>query len=129
MQFFLPMNPPRTTKQTQRMGKAGGKLIFYDTPELRAAEQKLIAAFAQHSPPEPLTGPVRLVVKWIWHSKDKHRHGQYKPTRPDTDNLQKLLKDVMGKVGFYHDDAQVASEIAEKFWGAQPGIFVQVEQL
>ena len=46
------------------------------------------------------------------------------------DNLQKLLKDVMTECHFWMDDAQVASEIAEKFWvHTAPGIYVEVQTL
>ncbi len=47
--------------------------------------------------------------------------------KPDTDNLQKLLKDVMTAVGFWQDDAQVASEIVEKFWAEIPGIYIRAK--
>ncbi len=50
-------------------------------------------------------------------------------SKPDTDNLQKLLKDCMTAVGFWKDDAQVASEICEKFWAEVPGIYVCAEEL
>lgn len=122
MQFFLPMHPPRTTAQTQ--GRRA-----YKPAALREAEAKLAAALAPHRPEVPFTVPVRLVVKWIWYSKDKRLWGAYKATRPDTDNLQKLLKDVMQRAGYFKDDALVASEVIEKFWGDQPGIFIKVEPL
>ena len=35
----------------------------------------------------------------------------------------------MTRLRFWRDDAQVASEIAEKFWSDVPGIFVRVEML
>ena len=57
------------------------------------------------------------------------RNGQYKTTKPDIDNLQKLLKDCMTDLGYWKDDAQVASEIAEKFWSDVVGIYVLVEEL
>ena len=54
---------------------------------------------------------------------------EYRTTKPDTDNLQKLLKDCMTDVGFWKDDAQVASEICEKFWAEIPGIWIRVEEI
>jgi Holliday junction resolvase RusA-like endonuclease len=122
MQFFLPMHPPRTTAQTQ--GRRA-----YKPAALKDAEAKLAAALAQHRPEAPFTVPVRLVVKWIWHTDKPARDGTYKATRPDTDNLQKLLKDVMQRAGYFKDDALVASEVVEKFWGETPGIFIRVEPL
>ena len=44
-------------------------------------------------------------------------------------NLNKLLKDCMTDVGFWKDDAQVASEICEKFWAEVPGIYVCAEEI
>lgn len=35
----------------------------------------------------------------------------------------------MTAAGFWKDDAQVASEICEKFWAEVPGIYVCVEEL
>ncbi|MCK3937262.1 RusA family crossover junction endodeoxyribonuclease, partial [Streptococcus suis] len=73
--------------------------------------------------------PIRLTVKWLFPRTKKSQHGQYKTTKPDTDNLQKLLKDCMTAVGFWEDDAQVASEVVEKFWSDQVGIYIKVEVL
>ena len=35
----------------------------------------------------------------------------------------------MTNVGFWRDDAQVASEIVEKFWAELPGIYIRAEEL
>jgi Holliday junction resolvase RusA-like endonuclease len=122
MQFFLPMHPPRTTAQTQ--GRRA-----YKPAALKDAEAKLAAALAQHRPETPYTVPVRQITKWIWYTEDESKWGEYKGTAPDEDNLQKLLKDVMQKQGFYKNDALVASAVTEKFWGETPGIFIRVEPL
>lgn len=46
-----------------------------------------------------------------------------------TDNLQKLLKDVMTDLGFWKDDALVVSEHVEKFWAKVPGIYVCMDEI
>ena len=51
------------------------------------------------------------------------------PAKPDTDNLEKALKDEMTRLHFWADDAQVCSEIVEKFWSDPCGVFVRVEEL
>ena len=76
-----------------------------------------------------MEGAVRLMSKWCFPRNGNHHNGEYRITRPDTDNLNKLLKDCMTAVGFWRDDAQVASEICEKFWAHVPGIYVRVEEL
>ena len=55
--------------------------------------------------------------------------GQWKITPPDTDNLIKLFKDCMTRTGWWLDDAQVCSEITEKFYADRPGIYVRVERI
>lgn len=67
-------------------------------------------------------------TKWCF-PRGKHLDGTYRLSKPDTDNLQKLLKDCMTKVGFWDDDALVASEIVEKFWAEVPGIYVRIDRL
>ena len=49
--------------------------------------------------------------------------------KPDTDNLVKLLKDCMTKVGFWKDDAQVTRDIVEKFWADIPGIYIRIKEM
>ena len=128
IEFFLPMVPPTVTAQEHKVTVVNGKPRFYDPPELKVARSKLTGALAYHRPDTPLSGPLRLVVKWCFPAS-RHLDGQYKDTRPDTDNLQKLLKDCMTTCGYWRDDAQVASEISEKFWATVPGIYIKVEEL
>ena len=128
MQFFLPMIPPTATHQQKGIRVQNGKPVVYEKERVTVARAKLAAHLTAHRPPEPLTGPLRLVVKWCFPA-GKHPDGTYKPTRPDTDKLNKLLQDVMTDLHFWKDDAQVASEIIEKFWAEVPGIWIRVEQL
>jgi Holliday junction resolvase RusA-like endonuclease len=128
IQFFIPMIPPTTTGQMRKIAIVAGKPRLYDPPAVAAARAKLLAALAPHRPPQPFTGPVQLVTKWCF-PRGLHPDGAWRATRPDTDNLQKLLKDSMTAAGFWVDDAQVCSEIAEKFWAEVPGIFIRVAPL
>ncbi len=133
MQFFLPMIPPTATHQNKQLHaylKDGRpRAVLHDSAGLRAARAKLHAHLAPHRPAAPLKGPVRLAVKWLFPLAGGHADGEWKTTRPDTDNLQKALKDTMTALGFWADDAQVASELCEKFWAAAPGIWVYLEAL
>ena len=129
LQFFLPMIPPTCTHQDKQVSVVNGKPVFYDPPQIKAARSKLTAMLAKHRPERPIKGKgVRLIVKWLF-PKGRHQDGEYRITKPDTDNLQKLLKDCMTEGGFWKDDAQVCSEISEKFWAAIPGIWIRVEEI
>lgn len=129
LQFFMPMIPPTTTFQDKELAVVKGKTLLHDSPQLHAVKAKLRGHLFKYVPPEPITGPVRIVVKWCYPVTGKHYDGQWKTTKPDTDNLQKALLDCMTKLGFWKDDAQVASVIAEKFWSNVPGIFVYITKL
>lgn len=128
VEFFMSMIPPTKTHQEKQVRVVKGKPVFYEPAELRAVRAKLQGHLSQHRPSDPFVGAVRLVVKWCF-PRGSHGDGEYRSTRPDTDNLQKMLKDVMTDVGFWKDDAQVASEITEKFWAERPGIYVKIEGL
>ena len=129
-EFFLPMaKVPTVTHQEKQVHVVNGKPVFYEPPELQAARAKLTAHLAKHKPEKKYTGAVELLVKWCFPVLRNHHNGEYKTTKPDTDNLQKLLKDVMTDVGFWKDDALVAREITEKFWADMPGIYIRVTGL
>ena len=132
MQFFIPMQPPTTTHNAKQLHAfmRGGKpcAVLHDSPELKATRAKLHAYLAPYAPPTPWTGAVQLVVKWLFPAEGRP-NGSWKTSKPDTDNLEKALKDEMTRLHFWRDDALVCSEVVEKFWADTPGIFIKVVEL
>ncbi len=130
MEFFIEMNPPTVTAQMKRVRVAGNKPIFYDPPKVKAARQELMSHLEPHKPQSPFDGAVSLQVIWLFPKGKSHSNGEWRVTRPDTDNLEKLLKDCMTATGFWKDDAQVVKECVEKRWSGEPcGIYIQIEEL
>ena len=127
-EFFIAMIPPTCTHQEKQVHVVKGKPVFYDPPEVKAARKKLMAHLAGYKPEKRYECGVRLTVKWCF-PQGNHGNGEYRTTKPDTDNLQKLLKDCMTQCGFWKDDCLVASEIVEKFWAKIPGIYIRIEEL
>lgn len=128
-EFFMPMRVPTKTHQQKKIHVVNGKPVVYESAELKAVRAKFESHLAAHVPNVKYTGGVRLMTKWCFEITGKHTDGEFKTTKPDTDNLIKMLKDCMSHVGFWKDDAQVASEITEKFWAKVPGIYVRIESL
>jgi Holliday junction resolvase RusA-like endonuclease len=128
-EFFLPIIPPTVTHQEKKVNTKGEKPRFYEDDDLKAARAKLMAHLGKYVPEEKYTGPVRLITKWCFPVTGKHKDGEYKTTKPDTDNMIKLFKDCATKLGYWTDDALVASEITEKFWAEMPGIYIRIEEL
>lgn len=127
-EFFISMVPPTVTHQEKKITAVNGRLHFYEGPELKDARQKLTAYLSGHAPATPYTSAVRLVTKWLF-PKGSHQNGEWRTSKPDTDNLQKLLKDVMTSLHYWKDDALVCSELCEKFWADLPGLYIYIEEL
>ena len=106
MEFTLNIQPPTVTAQEHKVRVIHGKPMFYDTPKLKAARSVFESLLRRYRPACPLEGPLALTVEWRFLTKSR-AEGSYRTTRPDTDNLQKLLKDAMTEAGFWKDDAPV----------------------
>lgn len=130
MEFFVSMKPPTATAQEKKVCVVHGKPMFYDPAPVKEAKRLLVGHLSCHRPDTPMEGPVSLRVLWLFPKGKTHKNGEWRVTKPDTDNLQKLLKDCMTKCGFWKDDAQVVREVVEKRWSDDPtGIYIEVEAL
>lgn len=130
MHIFIPLEKiPSATHQMKKIAVQHGKPHTYEPPAVRETRARFMAYFIKCRPEEPLEGPVCLVTKWIYPPTKQHPAQTWKVTKPDTDNLVKMLKDVLTVLGFWKDDAQVASETIQKFYAKQSGIYVQIEKL
>ena len=135
IEFFMPMIPPKATAQEHKIevvrtkgkdGKVHHVPRFYDPPEVASAKEKLRAHLAKHRPEKPLEGALRLMVSWYFPADETHPDGSPMIARPDTDNLDKGLKDIMTELKFWRDDAQVFSEFINKYYADVPGIGIRV---
>ena len=130
IEFFMAMNPPTKTHQEKQITVVKGKPIVYEPAELQTVRTKLMAHLGQHVPKEKFKGPLRLIVKWCFPITGKRKDGQWKDTKPDTGNSNKLLEDCMEDLGFFEKgDQQIASLIVEHFWAKLPGIYIKIEEL
>lgn len=136
IKFHLAIVPPKTTSQTKRLVMLRGRgPRFFAKPEHEKAEADLMALCAPHAPPTPLQGPVSLSVAFVfpWRksesAKTRIAGSKWCDTRPDLDNMVKLLGDVLTRANFYADDGQVAVMSLQKQWGPHPGITVTLSSL
>lgn len=129
LRFFLPMNPPTKTAQQKRWKCVNGKPIAYQSAELKAAYMKLRDGVARFKPEEKIRDSIQLLVQWGFPADKKHPAGSWRKGKPDTDNLQKMLKDVMTEAGFWEDDCLVVSETVQKFYVDTPGIYIAIAKV
>lgn len=157
-QFFIPMKKIPTTAQQKKIAVKKSKWkdsqgrefieakpIVYEDAQLGEARAMLMSELWQRSPETPMGGNLSLVTIWCFpipkygkaevYGEDGEKikvcvsDGSRKGTRPDTDNLVKLFKDVMTAVGFWYDDSQVCSESISKIYGSVVGVYVEVGQM
>lgn len=122
------INPPTATAQEKKIAIINGQPRFYKPKNVKEAERILNENLEGKDPRRPLEGPVRLTVEWKFLAKT-HKPGTWRTTRPDTDNLDKMLKDVLTARGWWADDAQVCVEICSKMWSDEPGLKILAEEL
>ena len=132
IEFRLEIDPPTATAQEKQVRVICGHPQFYEKPAAKEAKKLLIAELTKYKLEQPLQGPIRLCVDWFFPKRktDKFIGIKLKDTKPDTDNLQKGLKDCMTKMRFWKDDAQVVHEEVGKVWSDYPaGILIRIETL
>ncbi|WP_288339174.1 RusA family crossover junction endodeoxyribonuclease [uncultured Allobaculum sp.] len=125
--IWIPGEPARVTHQSGTRHLRTGR--SYKTKALKDWEATLKAALLPYRLEKPLEGPVSLTVTFGYQAKKKSNLWKWKTTRPDTDNMIKTVKDVMTRMGFWKDDAQIVVERCSKFWSKDPGIGIVVEPL
>lgn len=109
--------------------------MFFKSEEAKAASETYENLLVFHKPRKPVTGPVELSVLFVFpYKKDEPKKNRikgliWKTTKPDTDNMVKLLKDSMAAVRFFGEDAQVCDERVRKVYGECPRIEVTWREL
>lgn len=129
MRIDLKMDPPTATSQENKVAFVGGRMMHYKSKGAKETFKTLTKALKPYAPEEPMDGPIRLLVLWKFPKGKSHKHNEWKVTKPDTDNLQKALKDVMTRLGFWIDDSRVCSELVTKIWSDDPGISITYERI
>ena len=128
-QFYLHFDTmPSGTAQQKGVRIVHGKPMFYEKSEVKTARQMFTLELKPHAPEKPSDKPIKLTVWFAFDTKNKKLWGQYKPTRPDTDNSLKLLKDCMSGL-FFKDDSQVVEETVIKTYAEKATIMIRWEEV
>lgn len=125
-------NPPSVTAQQKGVRVVHGKPMFYTKSEVETAKREIAYRIKKYVPPEPITKPIKLCVRWDFHTADKKKANKLKYTRGDLDNLNKLLQDVMTDLRFWKDDSQIVILNASKYWQYDLnvcGIYIRIEEI
>jgi len=119
-------------KARVRFVRATGRTF---TPAKTQSFEAVVKTFAQRAMEgrEPFAGPIRLEVRAVYlhpasWSLKKRANTDWKTSKPDFDNVAKLVSDAINKVVFI-DDAQVAEATVQKKYGPVAKLVVVVTEL
>lgn len=113
------------------------KIILHDPIKVKRYKQLLAYYVRQHYTDEPLTGPLRVTVRFYRDiqksdSKKKQKakdNGEIRPTKkPDVDNYIKSTFDALNGV-LWADDNEIVEFATSKWYSKHPHIELQVETL
>ena len=128
IEFFCPMEKiPTVTAQEKGVDFKNKR--FYTKPEVQKVKNQYIAMLMMHRPRRMLEGAIALNVSFRFPITRGKKEGQWKITKPDTDNMLKLLKDCGTACGYWQDDAQIAYEVVSKKYSENSGIVFVAEEM
>ena len=135
MKFELNIVPPKGTAQQKGAFVMNGKVRFFEKAKVRSAREILFSALEPYQPAEPLANAVSLTVKYCFPYRKTEKKATIKNSlqvahtvRPDLDNLEKLLLDVMTSLQFWKDDSQICDKHTQKFFAPQGKIVIEVKE-
>ena len=131
--FYVPGQPQG--KGRARSTKSG----HHYTPEKTRNYENAIGLIAKSAMnnKEPFNKYVRVEIiafyvipkNWPIKKKDKAFLGEIRPTtKPDLDNIAKVVLDAMNKI-VYNDDSQVVGLVVIKKYDIFPAIYVKVSEI
>ena len=118
---------PAGTAQMKRYD--GRHNRYFKSKKLEQTEATYLDAMREHAPERPIEGPVYLNVAFWYNTPDKKKKGRPKVSRPDCDNVAKLLIDCMTKLGFWEDDSQIYRLHITKHWAMADRAMISVRVL
>lgn len=128
LKFFIPLKKiPNITHQQKKINFKNKTV--YESAELKEVRAMFMSELWSRSPEELFKPPIQLSIKWCYPFDNKHKKVEWKTTKPDCDNLNKLFQDCMEKTGFFKNDSQISRLILEKFWNQVGGVYVEIEEL
>lgn len=118
---------PKTTAQQKKFSTK--TKTFYKTSKIKQSEYLLVRALSGRQPRKTYDTPIKLSVTWLFPHTKKSKDGERKGTRPDLDNLQKLLQDIMCKLGYYKDDSLITDLKVKKRWHRHSGLIIEINEV
>lgn len=76
----------------------------------------------------PLKGGLFVGLDFTFPAGKARQEGEAHTSRPDADNLAKLILDCLMRAGMLADDAVVSQLLIKKSYGAKPGVLIYLNE-
>ena len=145
--FFVAGDPKAQPRQRHRVIQKSGRAFAANyTPgdaPVRTWKDLVALEAEKHLPVSPLTGPLRVSINFLFQRPKSHyRTGRYSQdlkdsapmfhvSKPDRDNAEKAILDILTQIGFWRDDSQIVAGEVCKYYSprGRSGALVTIEEL
>lgn len=91
-------------------------------------------SITKYKPPVPWDCPVQILIefRFPWNKSTPKKYlnrEEWKTTRPDLDNMEKVVLDSLTRTGFIVDDSIICHKTTSKKHSNHPGIFIKITQI
>jgi Holliday junction resolvase RusA-like endonuclease len=137
MEFIIQCIPPKHTAQASNkiLKNQNGKMFIGKMHDSKAkqTQTELMWLLSPYQPQKPFVEPLKLEIKWVYpfrksEAKKNRVEGLPCITRPDCDNLCKLLLDIMTRLCFWVDDSIIYDLHFIKCYSDNPRIEIKIEK-
>lgn len=131
--YFELEENPKGTAQMKGTSFQGGRIHHYEKKEVKFTRNmyhlKIVSAAGGLAKLPHFDGAVSCSVTFFYSIKQRKKWGLPKTSKPDCDNMVKLLLDVMTGLHIWDDDSQVAHLEVSKFYAEKPAILIVAEPM
>lgn len=127
IEFTIPIAAMPVQTGGKRLVIVGGKPRFFKSKKVSKYEDALMFLADRFRPTSPAEGPVEIAIMFAM-PRPKRLMRKNDPeglvqaiTRPDWDNLPKAVMDVLTRLGFWRDDAQITDVTVKKRFAEKNG--------
>jgi Holliday junction resolvase RusA-like endonuclease len=114
----------------------GGKFFIgkYKKSKLKDWIEEFKLKIKSSKPAAPLDGPIEAKLEFYFPypkstSKTKCQTESWKTTRPDLDNMEKMILDTLTDEGFLTDDSIICHKYSIKKLSDKPRIFIHLKKI
>lgn len=135
--MHLSVVPSRATHQAALRvirKKNGGVFIGkYAKSGAKVWSSQMAELIRPYKPQEAISTPVKVDIAWVFPYPKNAPKGYanlvYREKRPDLDNMEKGLLDLLVEQGFIMDDSLIVAKHTAKFDGREPMVIIRITRL